>query len=137
MRRSRIALALVVVWLAGIEVLPNLHLALHDQLGAHTHVGDATVFVASHRHADGTVHELRRIARAASGDRLAHLAAALAHGRHSFAHHTAAMKSSSPPMVAPLPVDRPLLLVAAIAEVAPSSRLHARPCARGPPDRSS
>jgi hypothetical protein len=135
MRRSRIALALVVVWLAGLEVLPNLHLALHDQLGEHTHVGDATVFVASHRHADGTTHELRRPRTAP--DRLAHLAAALAHGRHSFAHHTAAMKSSSPPLLAPLPVDRPTVLVVALDDAAPNTRLHARPTARGPPDRST
>ena len=48
-------------WLLALEVLPNLHLAGHDQ--PHTHAADGTiVFVyhardaEPHRHADGTVH---------------------------------------------------------------------------------
>jgi hypothetical protein len=133
-KRARLALAAIALWLAGLEVLPNLHVALHDQLGAHTHVGDATVFVASHRHADGSIHALRRPRTRAA--REAHLAAALAHGQHSLAHRTAGVAPSAPPIIAPIPVDRPTLLVAAIAESAPSSRRVSRASARGPPASS-
>lgn len=63
----RIHAALVcLAWLLALEVLPNLHLARHDQ--PHTHAADGTiVFVyhdgdaEPHRHADGTVHAHRAI----------------------------------------------------------------------------
>jgi hypothetical protein len=130
-RRVRIAIAALVVWVVGLELGPNLHLALHDRLGEHTHAGESTTFVASHTHADGSVHRIatHRTRR----DAETRLAAALAHGRNSLAHRSAAIAAKAPPIIAPLPVDRPTLLVEAITASAPTSHGFARATARGPP----
>src|SRR5687768_4644764 len=56
-RRKGFAVLACVLWLLGVEVLPALHLARHDD--HHTHAADgAIVSVArgSHRHDDGAVH---------------------------------------------------------------------------------
>ncbi|MFT3692190.1 MAG: hypothetical protein QM831_03550 [Kofleriaceae bacterium] len=109
----------LILWIGGVEVLPNLHLALHDHIAPHHHVGDATIF--DHTHAP-TKH------RAANGRSIQ-----LAHGADSLAHH--AMALHTPPFVhlCPLPIDRRPLLRPTIAIIEPESRFTARANARGPP----
>jgi hypothetical protein len=130
----RFALVALLVWLIGVEVGPDLHLALHDVLAPHTHAGDVTVF-AAHRHADGSVHELAAVPRPKRARRAAEheLALRLAHGAHSLAHHAAALPPAPPLILAPLPVDRlPLPVVPARIDALVSC---AAPLAtaRGPP----
>ena len=134
-RRTARTLALVaaVLWLAGIELVPNLHLALHASLAAHTHDGDTTVF-APHHHADGSEHRVVMRAGHRVHARGTHdLALELEHGAHSLAHHAAALQPAPAPLLVPLPIDRRPLLAAAIAIIEPSSRVVPRAMARGPP----
>jgi len=134
-RRTARTLALVaaVLWLAGVELVPNLHLALHASLAAHTHDGDTTVF-APHHHADGSEHRVVMRAGHRVHARGTHdLALELEHGAHSLAHHAAALQPAPAPLLVPLPIDRRPLLAAAIAIIEPSSRVVPRAMARGPP----
>jgi hypothetical protein len=114
-----------VLWLLGVEVLPNLHLALHDAR-AHTHAADGTIIVTTfdrdaepHRHADGTVHShaatddgLARDAHTRHHDRrsrpgvLAFDHAPDSHAATGLAHHATALCSAPPPIADALPVDR-------------------------------
>jgi len=128
-----LALVAVVLWLAGVELVPNLHLALHASLAAHTHDGDTTVF-APHHHADGSEHRVVMRAGHRVHARSTHdLALELEHGAHSLAHHAAALQPAPAPLLVPLPIDRRPLLAAAIAIIEPSSRVVPRAMARGPP----
>jgi len=139
--RARLALAAVALWLTGVEVLPALHEALHDQLAPHVHTAGALVTVSfedtTHRHPDGTIHF------AAPRARRRHPV----HGGHDhqprtrdvaghaagLAHHAAAIAPAAPPILHPLPVDRRPVVVA----LRPCSAIAARPLppatARGPP----
>ncbi len=127
-RRRALALAAAVLWLVGLELAPNLHLALHDHLGAHVHAGDSIAF--AHRHADGTIHRTAaRKPRRATRD----LALSLEHGAHSLAHHAAGLQPTGPAIVVPLPVDRRPTLVIAARTTELVSLLAARATARGPP----
>jgi hypothetical protein len=134
-RRTARTLALVaaLLWLVGVELVPNLHLALHDSLAAHAHEGDTTVF-SPHRHADGSEH--RVVMRAGHRVRAhnAHdLAVQLEHGAHALAHHAAALQPTPAPILAPLPIDQRPTVAAEIAIIVPSSRDVPRATARGPP----
>jgi len=134
-RRTARTLALVaaVLWLAGVELVPNLHLALHDSLAAHTHEGATTVF-APHRHADGSDHRVVLRAGHRVRTRPSHdLALQLEHGAGSVAHHAAALQPAPAPILAPLPVDRRATTAPEIAIIEPSSRVVPRAMARGPP----
>jgi hypothetical protein len=134
-RRTAPALALIaaVLWLVGVELVPNLHLALHDSLAAHSHEGDTTVF-SPHRHADGSEHRVVMRAGHRVHTRSAHdLALQLEHGAHSLAHHAAALQPAPAPVLAPLPIDRRPTEAAQIAIIEPSSRVVPRATARGPP----
>jgi hypothetical protein len=128
-----LALVAAVLWLAGVELVPNLHLALHDSLAAHTHDGDTTVF-APHHHADGSEHRVvmragHRVRTHSRHD----LALELEHGAHSLAHHAAALQPAPAPILVPLPIDRRPVEAAAIAIIEPSSRVVPHATARGPP----
>ena len=132
-RRTALALVAAVLWLAGVELVPNLHLALPASLAAHTHDGDTTVFTP-HHHADGSEHRVVMRAGHRVHARTAHaLALELEHGAHSLAHHAAALQPAPAPLLVPLPIDRRPLLAAAIAIIEPSSRVVPRATARGPP----
>jgi hypothetical protein len=147
--RARIGLALCVLWLAGFELLPWLHVALHDHLRPHHHdAGGATVFDddgdidehAADHDDDGDVDE--QVAH--HDEHIAHhrdhdtddvrLAAALAHGEHSLAHHGVAVPTPAPVLTAPLPVDRRPTYVVARAIAEPPSLSRVRAVARGPPE---
>ena len=139
-RRATFALTACVLWLLGVEVLPNLHLASHD--ADHTHEPDGTIvrvsFTSTHAHADGTVHRdhgdpdhehgVRREVR----DQLA-IEVPGGHAASGIAHHARALHQPPAPVVDPTPLQQPLIFV----ERQPNARLalaHAAPpSARGPP----
>jgi hypothetical protein len=58
--RARLALVACVLWLGGVEVLPALHQARHDQLAPHRHDAGSLVQISfedtTHRHPDGSIH---------------------------------------------------------------------------------
>jgi hypothetical protein len=131
-RRRVLALVACTLWLLGIEALPNLHLATHGD--DHTHARDGSIVrPGEHRHGD-VVHShapkpkpQRRVPQLAFDD------ASSGHAAAGIAHHAIALHQPAPPLLAPLPVDRPLLhLEHAMIGVAPAIALD-RPHARGPP----
>jgi hypothetical protein len=131
-RRTRtIAIVACLLWLGGIELLPNLHVALHDSLAPHTHTDGGIVFTVTygeqpHVHADGTIHRPLPPTR----DRAA---LRTHHGDGGLAHHAAAIAPVVPPSIHPLPIDRrPTVVIVAIAlELRSLDPLAAT--ARGPP----
>ncbi len=107
MRRTYAAL-LCFVWLLGVEVLPNLHLAGHDEK-PHTHSVDGTIITVSfdavaHSH-DGVVHSHAAKKRTARGV-LAIDVAPDSHAAQGLAHHAAALLSSPLPIVDVVRIDR-------------------------------
>lgn len=133
-RRSRrsLVLAAAVLWLVGVELGPNLHLALHDHLAPHTHLGESIAF--AHRHADGTIHRAARPNRRRTPS---DLAVQLEHGAHALAHHATGVVPTAPTLVVALPVDRRPTLVVAAASAPLASLPSARATARGPPAPAS
>jgi hypothetical protein len=128
-----IALVAALLWVTGVELVPNLHLALHASLAAHTHEGDTTVFTP-HHHADGSEHRVVMRAGHRVHARSAHdLALELEHGAHALAHHAMALQPAPAPILVPLPIDRRPTLTPEIAIIEPSSRVVPRAMARGPP----
>lgn len=133
------ALAACALWLAGVEVLPAIHEALHDQLAPHHHRGGAIVTVSfedtTHRHPDGTIHFAA--ARSPRGDRPVRdgrpRAGDVAGHAAGLAHHAEAIAPAPPPITRPLPVDRRPQIAAAIAPIAVISRTPPPAAARGPP----
>lgn len=136
--RQRIALALCVLWLAGFEVLPWVHVATHDRIAPHIHTADGgIVYVPAstpgahvHTHVYPRLPEHRAKHR---DDGLSRLASALAHGEHSLVHHGVAVPAPAPVWTAPLPVDRRPITLAREVALAPVSRDCVRAVARGPP----
>lgn len=137
--RARLALAAVALWLAGVEALPAIHEALHDQLAPHVHTAGAIVTVSfedtTHRHPDGTIHfatprAARRGHPVHDGRPRARDVAGHAAG---LAHHAAAIAPAAPPILHPLPVDRRPVLVAVRLRSAIAARPPLSATARGPP----
>jgi hypothetical protein len=137
--RARLALAACVLWLAGVEVMPALHEAMHGQLAPHRHDNGSIVTVSfadtTHRHPDGSIHFV------ASGSRTTGKPArdgrprATAGTDHAdgLAHHAAALAPPAPPVTQPLPIDRrpSSQVVARSIELVTRDPLAA--AARGPP----
>jgi hypothetical protein len=151
-RRHRrwLAATACLLWLLGVEVLPNLHLAFHTD--DHTHDADGTiVVVAAHGAEHAAAHAAER-----DHDHLHDRAAAdhgarprarrdrtdgpatidlapSAHAAAGVAHRAIALHRPPPPLLEPLAVLRAAWQV----EHRPVSQLHdslrARPNARGPP----
>jgi len=121
-RRVLLALMGVVLWLGGVELTPNLHIALHASLAEHTHDGDSVIFEHAHAHRAQTLAERRH-----------ELALRLEHGAHSLAHHHIAMQPAAPPLLAPLPVDRRPVFLQELAIIELHSRVVPRAKARDPP----
>jgi hypothetical protein len=140
------AICAALLWLLGVEALPNLHLAFHT--GDHTHAADGTII------ADRNEAELERLylrAHAERGtkprslfthhqhgkrkrsDQLAISAPAHGHAAAGIAHHATALHQPPPPLLAP--VTRPVATTFVHAE--PNERVSiaeaSRPVARGPP----
>jgi hypothetical protein len=128
--RQRIALTLCVLWLVSFELMPWLHVALHDQLAPHTHdASGAVILVEDTPHEHAHVHHHRR----SRADDLTRLADRLAHGAHALAHHGIAVPVPSPVWLTPLPVDRRPTHVDAVAIAGLVSPELVRAVARGPP----
>jgi hypothetical protein len=133
------ALAAVALWLAGVEALPALHEALHDQLAPHVHTAGGIVTVSfeetTHRHADGTIHFATPRAHRRSHpvrDGQPHTRDVAQHAA-GLAHHAAAIAPAAPPILHPLPVDRrPVLLAICAGSAIPAAPPPAA-TARGPP----
>ncbi|HUQ06474.1 MAG TPA: hypothetical protein VM261_28420 [Kofleriaceae bacterium] len=119
-RRRRLAVMACLVWLLGVEVLPDAHLATHAWLPAHKHDGDAPVSTElavtvhadstaawAHAH-DGMLHQ-HGAARHADRDRdgigRSEPAPAPGHGQHSLAHHALALAAPAPAIAHSLPVE--------------------------------
>ncbi len=129
--QARLAIVACLIWLAGIEVLPNLHVALHDHLAAHTHADGGIVFTVTygeqpHVHADGTVH--RPLPPTRDRDAIGNH-----HGDGSLAHHAAAIAPVVPPSTQPLPVDRRSTFVSIVRSLELVSLDPLAAAARGPP----
>jgi hypothetical protein len=139
------ALAACVLWLAGFEIMPWLHVALHDGLAPHIHTADGTIVQvpsnehgSTHQHADGTVHREPRVLHVTRAHhRPTGPSYALDHGAGSLAHHGVAVSPAAPPLHAPLPVDIRATVVAFASTIAPIAPSVPLASARGPPAASS
>lgn len=154
--RRRLALALCVAWLLGVELLPDLHLAMHDRLAAHDHGagpgGDGAPLVyvhldptwhshgdGAHRH-DGAAHHgapgpaspARHGINAPDTGPPDH-GTAPRHGAHSLAHRALAIASPPPAIVEPLPIARLEVPTAAVVARRVTVAPPPPPAARGPP----
>ncbi len=133
------AILACMLWLVGFELMPWMHVALHDQLGAHHHdasgaiIRDDVALGAHHHHHGGELEVDAPPTGAAHTDAHARIANALGHGQHSLAHHGVALNAPAPIITRPLPVDRHVTIVVAIASPDPITPLCARPKARDPP----
>ena len=133
------AIAAILLWIGGIEVGPNLHVALHARLAPHVHdaVTGAVVRVAfgagsvaerPHVHPTGrsTRPARRRAARALRLD----VARA---GDSPHLHGILAWSAPPPPITHAIAVDRVAIAIAAHAPIDPISFSPGRAVARGPP----
>lgn len=114
-RRARVALIALAIWLVGVELGPDLHLALHRHLAAHRHEGDAVVadaggrvrvhVGANHRHGpDGEdVWDEPGLGGAPRTGKVAErgVRSHAPHGQHSLAHRGLALAPPPPPVVTP------------------------------------
>jgi hypothetical protein len=142
--RARLALVACSLWVLGVEGLPALHQATHDELAAHRHEHGSIVTVSfddtTHRHPDGTIHAAHgadppstpRPAHRQSADGEPTASSGTDHA-DGLAHHAAALASPPPPITRPLPIDRrpSALVVVHTIELVPCDPLAAT--ARGPP----
>jgi len=139
--RARLALVAVASWLAGVEVMPAIHEAMHGRLAPHRHDSGSIVAVSfedtTHRHPDGTIHFVapNRPSHHAANDGHPRATEANSAAGHAdgLAHHAAALMPPAPPVTRPLPIDRrpTLLRVARALELVLRDPLAAT--ARGPP----
>ncbi len=132
------AILACVLWLVGFELMPWMHVAFHDQVGAHHHDASGAIIrddvaVGAHHHHGSELEADASPTGAAHTDAHTRIASALAHGQHSLAHHGVALNAPAPLVTRPLPVDRQVTIVAAIASPDPVTPLCARPKARDPP----
>jgi len=137
------ALVACVLWLAGVEVMPAAHEALHGHLAAHRHDGGSIVVASfedtTHRHPDGSIHFVTpapRAARKAAPDDRPRVSSGAAHA-DGLAHHAAAIAPAARPVTQPLPVDRRVISRVVERTVAPVHRDPLAPMARGPPGLAS
>jgi hypothetical protein len=158
-RRRRYAVVACVLWLLGIEVLPNLHLTFHDDDHTHGHAGTIVVArvaiddhahdgEASHSHATAHHSELaydedetaivveEEPAPAPTRrhrDQLAIEPFDPGHAAGGLAHRLLALQQPAPPLLAPVEVPRVAWWISNAPIERTSVAPHARPTARGPP----
>lgn len=134
------AIAAILLWIGGIEVGPNLHVALHAGLAPHVHdaatgaivrVSFARDSVAAwpHTHADGTTHAHAHAPKTPRGS--AHRLAAALDAPHL--HAIVAWCAPPPPLAHPVAVDRVATRLCARAPGDPHACTSGRAVARGPP----
>lgn len=133
------ALAACALWLAGVEVMPALHEAMHGRLAPHRHDNGSIVTVSfedtTHRHPDGSIHFVTPKARAAgkaTRDGRPHATDGTTHA-DGLAHHAAALLPAAPPITQPLPIDRRPSALAVARSIELVTRDPLAATARGPP----
>lgn len=141
--RARMALIACLLWIASFEVLPWMHIALHEHVGAHHHDAGGSIVrdeadprsrgLADEGEDDADRHEHEGHPGRSDADRIARVANALTHGRHSLAHHDIAIYAPPPPLTSPLPIDRRVTIVEAATAVDPISLRIPIASARDPP----
>lgn len=128
------AICAALLWLLGVEVLPNLHLAFHAD--DHTHDRDGTIVTLGH-HQDGDEadhHHYPPLGDSPSKKReLAFDDAPSGHAAAGIAHRAAALHQPPPPLTAPLALPHVEGWRHAQPNARIASALRARPAARGPP----
>lgn len=145
-RRARGAAWMVILWLVGVEVMPNAHLALHDE-GTHTHDADGGLVVADdhealsrlwfeHEHAVTDHHDREHEAGAPAQLAFDHVPARQ-HGAGGLAHHATALHQPPPPIVAPLPIAPAVVWSTRVLAARPTTTVLPAPSARGPPVTSA
>jgi hypothetical protein len=136
--RRAYAVIAALLWLVGVEVIPNVHLAYHADDHTHDATSGAIVRVtfAQHAHDDGTVHAHA----AESGPKRTNREHAIlddevpsGHAAAGLAHRAAALHQPPPPALAPIEVPPNEHRIAAAPAARLASRSLARPAARGPP----
>jgi hypothetical protein len=143
--RQRIALALCVLWVVGFELMPWMHVAMHERIAPHYHdANGTTIYLAegAPEPAGGHVHthvypRLPEHHAKHKPDGQSRLVGALHHGENTLAHHGIAVPVPPPVWLTPLPVDRRPLTLARVVAHEPISREAVRAVARGPPRESS
>jgi len=146
-RRRAFAIVTCLLWLVGIEILPNLHLATHDDT-THTHGPTGMIVTVSfgapaHAHDDGSIHShdaadhaadlTRQADRERHRDQLALDNPVSTHAAGGLAHHALALHSPPPPLLAPLPVVRLVSSQIALPAGRVGIAFVATADARGPP----
>ena len=135
MRARRVyAVTALVLWLLGVEVLPNLHLAFHGDDHTHGEHGEIRSYeqrlAHALAHAEGEAHDHRRSThgREAQIDLAPH-----GHAAGGIAHRAIALLDPPPPITTPVAAP----LAEAWQHAEPAARIAAawrsRPTARGPP----
>lgn len=144
-RRGYAALVACLLWVFGFEVVPWLHMALHDRIGAHTHQGLVIVhFDGAIEHEHPHTHEADleqdlRISETPHERAVRHfrdaetrLRHALEHGHGSLAHHDVALIPWLALPEVPVVIRHASVLAFAV-ELVPIDALAPRANARGPP----
>jgi hypothetical protein len=100
--RRRIALALCVLWIVGFEVMPWMHVAMHDRIAPHYHdANGTTIYLAESDPIPAGGHVHTHVYPRPPGhhdkhdDGLARLVGALNHGKDTLAHHGIAVPARS------------------------------------------
>jgi hypothetical protein len=148
-RQRRLAVIACSLWALCFEVLPNLHLGLHDHLAPHRHDGDAADAAAApagprikvsyqprHRHSDGSYHVDASAADtgyAAEGEHAKAPRPTSRHGAHSLAHRALALHTPPRVITEPLPVTRTIAWLEPAIDVTPYAAPAPVAAARGPP----
>jgi hypothetical protein len=148
-RQRRLAVIACSLWALCFEVLPNLHLGLHDHLAPHSHDGDTpqadaaptgprikVSYAPRHRHSDGSYHVDASAADtgyAADGDHAKAPRPTTRHGAHSLAHRALALQTPPPVITEPLPVPRTVAWIEPAIEATPHLAPAPAASARGPP----
>lgn len=146
MRRTYAAL-LCVLWLLGLEVLPNVHLLAHAHGHAHEHAVDGTIITVSfesavhshdgvtHSHDDG--HAAPPAKKKKARDILAIDRVPDMHSAGGIAHRAVALHDVPPPALDAIAIDRVVTELATPSTGRASITLVTTADARGPPIRQS
>jgi hypothetical protein len=151
-----VAICAAVLWLLGVEVLPNLHLAVHQD--DHSHASDGAIVAHAHHEFDADYERARRERDAArrhdvtahhdDGDshderdddkrnrgpsQLAFDDALDGHAAAGIAHHATALHQPAPPITNPLAVPHAETWRYAEPNDRIASARATRSTARGPP----
>ena len=139
-RRRHIAIVAALLWLLGIEVLPNVHLGTHDR--HHAHAVDGTII--THADADAELERVHRLAHRQAGtkclhgskpqrDQLAYHAPTGGHAANGIAHRATALLDPPPPITTPATAPEPSTWLHTEPHARTSIAHATRPSARGPP----